>query len=98
MYEIEKQQLLRYLTIYINKQFNMKFLFVSMVERLKKHRSITERQLLCLMKFLEREPQFLSTNREKIIEYFSPLTSNEVISKRKNPDHENTNTLTPFFE
>ena len=92
LYEIKRKQLLSYLDIYLRKRLNMEMILISIVDRLKKGNHITEKQFGSIIKFIEREPQFVSKNRNQIRDYFNPLISNQ----RK--DTINGNDLTQFFQ
>jgi len=69
-YIIKKHQLLQYLSIYIRKQFNMNDIFVSIRDRISEDLKITQNQFLSMIKFLEREKDFIDKDRRFIIEYF----------------------------
>ena len=75
----KKKKLLRdQLTFYLNKYLSkpdlkMKPVIRTIKEMLNKKVSITPRQFGSVIKFIEREPQFINTNRQEIISYFSPI-------------------------
>ncbi len=96
MNDVLRQQLLYYLSIYLKKKLNMEIILVNMFDRLKDGHSITEKQFRSLIKFLEREDQFLNKSRPQIRQYFSPIISNKVVSKRK--EDYGTSTLCEFLQ
>ena len=83
MNEILRRQLLYYLSIYLRKKLNMEMVLINIFDRLKEGNSITENQFRSLIKFLEREDTFRLMNRTEIRNYFNPIISNQIISKRK---------------
>jgi len=69
-----RDQLIFYLNKYLSKpNLKMKPVMITIQEMLNKKVSITPRQFGSVIKFIEREPQFINTNREEIISYFSPI-------------------------
>jgi len=92
MYEIKRNQLLRYLQLYLSKKLNMEIVLIRIVDRLKKKQPISINQFNSIIKFLEREPQFISMNREGIRVYFDCLITPSI--KEKNIG---TNTLCEFL-
>ena len=83
MNEVLRQQLLYYLSIYLRKKLNMEMILVNIFDRLKDGNSITEKQFKSIIKFIEREDDFRLMNRYEIRNYFDPIISNQIISKRK---------------
>ena len=83
MNEVLRRQLLYYLTIYLRKKLNMEMVLVNIFDRLKEGNSITEKQFKSIIKFIEREDTFRLMNRYEIRNYFDPIISNQIISKRK---------------
>lgn len=90
-YEIKRQLLLKYISMYLSKNLRMKMVLVRIVDQLKNNRRITPNQFNSLIKFLEREPKFISLDRTQITTYFSPI-----IYKQKETDY-GSNTLCEFF-
>ena len=83
MNEVLRRQLLYYLTIYLRKKLNMEMVLVNIFDRLKEGNSITDKQFKSIIKFIEREDNFRLMNRYEIRNYFDPIISNQIISKRK---------------
>jgi hypothetical protein len=92
MYEIKRNQLLRYLQLYLLKKLNMEIVLINIVNRLKDNKQISDKQFNSIIKFIEREPQFIPMNREGIRVYFDCLITPSI--KEKNIG---TNTLCEFF-
>ena len=69
-----RDQLIFYLNKYLSKQnLKMKPVIRTIKDMLNKNVSITPKQFGSVIKFIEREPKFINTNRETIITYFSPI-------------------------
>ena len=90
MNEILRRQLLYYLSIYLRKKLNMEMILVNIFDRLKGGNSITEKQFKSIIKFIEREDDFRHMNRYEIRNYFDPIISNQIISKRKEQNESST--------
>ena len=94
-YNPKKEILLNHLNYYLSKpNLQMKVVIRSMVSRLKDHNCITEKQFNSVIKFIEREKQFVRMSRSQIRRYFDPLISNNKYSKENN---DNGNDLTKFL-
>ena len=93
MYEVRKNQLLRYLQLYLSKKLNMEIILIRIVDRLKNNQPISLKQFNSIIKFLEREPQFISMNREGIRMYFDCLITPSINKEKKI----GTNTLCEFL-
>lgn len=78
-----RQQLLRYLQLYLSKKLNMNQIFVRIISQLKSDEKMSEKQFGSLIKFLEREPQFVSMNRSEIRSYFDPLIIPKLTKEKK---------------
>ena len=78
-----REQLLRYLQRYLLKKFNMNQIFVRIISQLKDEKKLSEKQFGSLIKFLEREPQFVSMNRSEIRSYFDPLIVPQLKKEKK---------------
>ena len=69
-----RDQLIFYLNKYLSKpNLKMKPVIRTIKDMLNKNVSITPKQFGSVIKFIEREPKFINTNRETIITYFSPI-------------------------
>ena len=69
-----RDQLIFYLNKYLSKpNLKMKPVIRTIKDMLNKKVSITPKQFGSVIKFIEREPKFINTNRETIITYFSPI-------------------------
>ena len=90
MNEVLRRQLLYYLSIYLRKKLNMEMILVNIFDRLKDGNSITEKQFKSIIKFIEREDDFRLMNRYEIRNYFDPIISNQIISKRKEQNESST--------
>lgn len=93
MYDYKKQQLLKYLQFYLSKKLNMEIVFIGIVENLKNNKPITVKQFNSIIKFLEREPQFITMNRDGIRSYFDHL----ITTSNKKENYIGTNTLCEFL-
>jgi len=89
----KKQQLLRYLQLYLSKKLNMEIVLINIVNRLKKNKPISEKQWNSIIKFIEREPQFVSMNREEIRFYFDGFITPQLKENRIG-----SNTLCEFLQ
>ena len=86
----KQKLLLRYLYQYLlKKNLKMKNVMRSIIHRLETNKPISNKQYLSIIKFIEREREFRSSNRDQIYLYFSPL-----IEKEK----PNGNTLSEFLQ
>ena len=74
-----EQQLIKYMNKYIKKDFNMELVFHSIKKSLKNQLEITEKQFESVIKFIEREPEFKTSNRNQIFKFFEPLIERKVI-------------------
>lgn len=92
MNHYRKNQLLRYIHIYLSKKLNMEFVLVKIVDQLNENRPITERQFQSIIKFIEREKPFITMNRSEIRNYFDEWISNQTFKENKNG-----HTLCEFF-
>jgi hypothetical protein len=96
-YEVmdKKTVLINFLNTYLRKPYlNMKPVLRSMKERLKNDIPITERQFQSIIKFLEREPNFVGFGRSGIRKFFDPIIKN----KRNNKiGIEDTNVENQYF-
>ena len=91
--DYKRQQLLRYLQFYLSKKLNMEMVLINIVNRLKDEKPITLNQFNSIIKFLEREPPFISMNREGIRSYFDHLITQPLIKEKSI----GTNTLCEFL-
>ena len=72
--------LLRYLNIYLSKKnLKMKPIVQNIKSRVEKNQPITTKQFNSLIKFIEREPEFKTSNRNQIYNFFEPLIERKVI-------------------
>ena len=86
--------LIRYLNQYLlKKDLRMKNVLINIKQRIETNRPITIRQFNSVIKFIEREKEFINSDRNEIQQFFEPLI--EPIKKRINP-YEN-NDLTQFL-
>lgn len=58
----------------------MKFVIRNIKNRIENDQPITLKQLNSVMKFIEREEEFRSSNRDQIIEFFEPIIERKVIT------------------
>ena len=95
----KKTELIKYLQLYLSKKnLRMNYVVKGIYKRLKSDQRITQKQFNSLMKFLEREPKFVSKNREQIFQYFNSLIlSNRDYQFPKENNKYESNTLTQFF-
>jgi len=76
-----KSILIHYLIIYTNKpDLRMRPIIYTMKKRLEQKSSITEKQFLSVIKFIERELPFIGWSRDEIFDFFTP-----VIERSKDP-------------
>ena len=86
--------LIRYLNQYLlKKDLRMKNVLINIKQRIETNRPITIRQFNSLIKFIEREKEFINSDRDEIQQFFDPLI--EPIKKRINPYERND--LTQFL-
>jgi len=86
--------LIRYLNQYLlKKDLRMKNVLINIKQRIETNRPITIRQFNSLIKFIEREKEFINSDRYEIQQFFEPLI--EPIKKRINPYEHND--LTQFL-
>ena len=86
--------LIRYLNQYLlKKDLRMKNVLINIKQRIETNRPITIRQFNSLIKFIEREKEFINLDRDEIQQFFEPLI--EPIKKRINPYEHND--LTQFL-
>ena len=86
--------LIRYLNQYLlKKDLRMKNVLINIKQRIETNRPITIRQFNSLIKFIEREKEFINSDRNEIQQFFEPLI--EPIKKRINPYEHND--LTQFL-
>jgi len=76
-----KTLLLRYLNIYLSKKnLKMRWVIKSIKNRIEKDQPITSNQFNSVIKFIEREKEFVTKNRNQIIEFFEPIIERKVIT------------------
>ena len=86
--------LIRYLNQYLlKKDLRMKNVLINIKQRIETNRPITIRQFNSVIKFIEREKEFINSDRSEIQQFFEPLI--EPIKKRINPYEHND--LTQFL-
>lgn len=86
--------LIRYLNQYLlKKDLRMKNVLINIKQRVETNRPITIRQFSSLIKFIEREKEFVNLDRDEIQQFFEPLI--EPTKKRINPYEHND--LTQFL-
>ena len=72
--------LLNYLNQYLSKKnLRMRYVVKSIKDRVENNQPITIKQFNSLIKFIEREPEFKSSDRNQIQEFFEPLIERKVI-------------------
>jgi len=83
MYNTQNYQqimLLRYLNQYLSKKnLKMKPIVQNIKNRVENNQPITTKQFNSLIKFIEREPEFKTSNRNQIFKFFEPLIERKVI-------------------
>ena len=76
-----KTLLLRYLNQYLSKKnLRMRWVLKSIKNRIEKDQPITSNQFNSVIKFIEREKEFVTKNRNQIIEFFEPIIERKVIT------------------
>ena len=75
-YQFKKLQLINYLKLYLSKKLNMNIIFIIIINKLKNNHKITLNQYNSIIKFIEREPKLINSDRDYIFNYFSPLIHN----------------------
>ena len=80
--------LIRYLNQYLlKKDLRMKNVLINIKQRIETNRPITIRQFNSLIKFIEREKEFINSDRSEIQQFFEPLI--EPTKRRINPYEHN---------
>ena len=96
--EYKKLLLIRYLNGYLSRyKLNMRWVMNNILIRLKRNETITLNQFNSIIKFIEREKEFVSLNRGQIVKYFDELIGNEQLDKKENTYDNDKSTLEPFF-
>ena len=96
--EYKKLLLIRYLNSYLSRyKLNMRWVMNNILIRLKRNETITLNQFNSIIKFIEREKEFVSLNRGQIVKYFDELIGNEQLDKKENTYDNDKSTLEPFF-
>ena len=73
--------LLRYLNQYLSKNnLHMKFVVKNIKNRIENNKPITIKQFKSIIKFIEREVEFVNYNRSQIFQIFEPIIEREVIT------------------
>lgn len=94
-----RNRLLTYVNHYHHKpHLRMKQVTNGIIQRLINHQDISDQQFRSLIKFLEREREFQSMDRETIQDHFQPIIYNSYNPKRGRFNVEITNTLEPFLQ
>ncbi len=76
----QKTLLLRYLNIYLSKKnLRMRYVIKSIKDRIEKDQPITSKQFNSVIKFLEREKEFKTKNRNQIHQFFEPLIEQRIV-------------------
>ena len=70
MYEYRKSELLKYLQFYLSKKLRMEVVIRNIINRLKQNKRLSINQFNSIIKFIERENNFISMSREQIFDYF----------------------------
>ena len=89
MYEYRKSELLKYLQFYLSKKLRMEVVIRNIINRLKQNKRLSINQFNSIIKFIERENNFISMSREQISDYFDCLLERKRIYE--------PNTLCEFF-
>ena len=71
----------------------MKDVIKGIIERIEANQSITTRQFNSIIKFIERESEFVTLNRSEIFNFFKPL----MISNKARTSVYESNDLTQFL-
>ena len=70
----EQIMLLRYLNQYLSKRdLKMKNVLFNIKKRVQEDQPISMKQYNSIIKFIEREKEFVSSSRQEIFQYFEPL-------------------------
>ena len=86
--------LITYLNKYLTKRnLLMKDVIKGIIERIEANQSITTRQFNSIIKFIERESEFVTLNRSEIFNFFKPL----MISNKARTSAYESNDLTQFL-
>ena len=76
----QKTLLLRYLNQYLSKKnLRMRYVIKSIKDRIEKDQPITSKQFNSVIKFLEREKEFKTKNRNQIHQFFEPLIEQRIV-------------------
>ena len=89
MYEYRKSELLKYLQFYLSKKLRMEVVIRNIINRLKQNKRLTINQFNSIIKFIERENNFITMSRNQIFDYFDCLLERKRIYE--------PNTLCEFF-
>ena len=85
--------LLKYLNYYLSKKgLRMKIVMKSIKVQIENNQPITISQFNSIIKFIERETEFINSNRAEILSFFEPI-----IIKHQKKVIANGNDLTEFF-
>ena len=76
MYEYRKSELLKYLQFYLSKKLRMEVVIRNIINRLKQNKRLSINQFNSIIKFIERENNFISMSREQIFDYFDCFSFN----------------------
>lgn len=86
--------LITYLNKYLTKRnLLMKDVIKGIIERIEANQSITPRQFNSIIKFIERESEFVTLNRSEIFNFFKPL----MISNKARTSAYEPNDITQFL-
>lgn len=84
----KRRLLIRYLNQYLlKKDLRMKNVLINIKQRIETNRPITIRQFNSVIKFIEREKEFINSDRSEIQQFFEPLI--EPTKRRINPYEHN---------
>ena len=71
----------------------MKMVIKSILKKLKNDKPISLKQFLSVIKFLEREKEYLYLNQQQLIQLYTPI----IYNKTKEITYEQRSNLEPFF-
>lgn len=71
----------------------MKMVIKSILKKLKNDKPISLKQFLSVIKFLEREKEYLHLNQQQLIQLYTPI----IYNKTKEITYEQRSNLEPFF-
>ena len=91
-FQNKKLQLLNYLQLYLSKKLRMNNVFIGIINKLKNNHKISMKQYNSIIKFIQKEPKFINTDRTYILNYFEPL-----IHKVERESYESNN-LSKFLQ